>query len=123
MASTPTTIDEYIAGFPDDVQQILAQIRQTLHEVIPDADEKVRYGMPALMLGGRYAVHFAAWKKHVGLYPIPVFDHELESEVTPFRSGTDSVNFPYSRPIPFDLIRRIGAGIEKARRGRDAADD
>lgn len=121
MAPAPHSIDEYIAGFPDEIQRMLQQIRQTLHSAIPDADEKVRYGMPALMLGGRYAIHFAGWKKHVGLYPVPRLDDALEVELAPFRSGTDSVKFPYTRPVPFDLIGRIGAGIEQARRDRDAA--
>jgi len=105
------SVDDYIAGFPPDVQSILQQVRQAIHSAVPEPVEKIRYGMPAVMLGGRYAVHFAAWKKHIGLYPIPTLEEPLEAEIAPFRAAKDSVNFPYSTPIPYDLIRRVTAAI------------
>jgi len=116
MTATPATpaaatIDEYIAGFPDDVQQILHEVRRVVHLAVPDGEEKIRYGMPAVMLGGRYAIHFAAWKKHLGLYPVPVLDTELEKELAPYRAAKDSVNFVYAEPIPYDLIERVSAAI------------
>jgi uncharacterized protein YdhG (YjbR/CyaY superfamily) len=107
MAAEFSTVDDYIASFPDDIQQILTRVRVAIHSQIPDADEKIRYDMPAVMLGGRYALHFAAWKKHVGLYPVPVGDAELERELAAYRSGKDSVNFVYTAPIRYDLIERI----------------
>ena len=105
------TVDEYIESFPDDVQVILRRIRAAIGDQVPGAEEKIRYGMPAVMLGGRYAIHFAAWKKHVGLYPVPTLDEPLESEVAPYREAKDSVNFVYSAPIPYDLIARVTAAI------------
>ena len=109
-----TTIDEYIASQPESVRPILERIRQVLHDAIPDAEEKVRYDMPAIMLGGRYAIHFAAWKQHIGMYPIARADNYaddpgLEAAIEPYREKTDSVNFPYSEEIPYELIGRIGA--------------
>ena len=85
-----------------------------LHAAIPDAEERVRYDMPAIMLGGRYAIHFAAWKHHVGLYPVAratgyAADPGLEAAIEPHREKTDSVVFPYTQPIPYELIGRIGA--------------
>lgn len=115
MATQFATVEEYIASFPADVQEILREVRRTLRSALPDAEEKIRYGMPAFMLGGRYAVHFAAWKKHVGLYPIPRADDALERELEPHRSGKDSVNFPYSKPIPYDLIQRMTTFIRAHR--------
>ena len=114
-ATPPADIDAYIAGYPDDIGQILAEVRRVIHLSVPGGEEKIRYGMPAVMLGGRYAIHFAAWKKHLGLYPIPVFDDVLEQELAPFRTAKDSVNFPYAKPIPYDLIQRTAAAIVAVR--------
>ncbi len=102
-----STVDEYIAGFPADVQPILRQVRAAIHAGVPDASEQIRYGMPAVMLGGRYALHFAGWKNHVGLYPVPRGDEEFESLVGPYRSGADTVTLLYAKPLPVDLITRI----------------
>ena len=100
-------VDEYIAGFPPETQEILEKVRAAIHAGVPNPEEKVRYGIAAVMLGGRYALHFAGWKKHVGLYPVPVADEPLESEIAPYRTAKDSVIFVYAKPIPYDLITRI----------------
>lgn len=105
------TVDEYLAGLDPEVRGILESVREVLLRAVPGADEKIRYGMPAVMLGGRYAIHYAAWKKHLGLYPVPALPAELEAEVAPLRSGADTVNFPYAKPIPLDLIERIARVI------------
>lgn len=110
-APVPADIDEYIAAFPDDVRQMLREVRAVVNAAVPGGEEKIRYGMPAVMLGGRYAIHFAAWKKHLGLYPVPVLDDELEAELAPYRAAKDSVNFSYTKPIPYDLIARVSAAI------------
>nr|WP_052521692.1 DUF1801 domain-containing protein [Agreia bicolorata] len=85
---------------------------------MPGGEEKFRYDMPAVMLGGRYGLHYAAWKKFVGLYPIARLDDgesaerdALEAEISPFRLGKDSINFPYSKPIPYDLIKRVASAL------------
>ena len=69
------------------------------------------------MLAGRYGLHFAGWKRHVGLYPVPVLDEALEAEVQPYRSGKDSVIFLHSRPLPEDLIARVARTILGRRGG------
>jgi uncharacterized protein YdhG (YjbR/CyaY superfamily) len=115
------TVDEYIASFPPEVQPVLEAVREAIHASAPGAEEKIRYGIAAVMLGGRYAIHFAGWKHHVGLYPVPAFDGDLEAEVAPYRAKKDSVNFPYSRPVPYDLISRMSAEIVR-RRGQASAD-
>ncbi len=68
------TVDEYIAGFPPEVAERLQRIRETILAEVPLPEEKVRYGIAAVMLGGRYALHYAGWKKHIGLYPVPTLD-------------------------------------------------
>jgi uncharacterized protein YdhG (YjbR/CyaY superfamily) len=105
-------VDDYIAGFPAEVQEILNEVRAAIHRGVPHAAEKIRYGMPAIMIGGRYAIHFAGWKKHVGIYPVAILDPRLEAEVTVFRKAKDSVNFPYTQPIPYELIERIAAALD-----------
>ncbi len=110
-----STVDDYLAGFPLEQRSILQRVRETILAQVPNATEKIRYGMPAVMLGGRYAIHFAGWKRHLGLYPVPTLPPELEAEIAPFRTGKDSVNFAYSEPVPYDLIERMAAAIATLR--------
>ncbi|EAU67105.1 conserved hypothetical protein [Stigmatella aurantiaca DW4/3-1] len=111
MAEQAKTVDAYIAAFPSDVQEILQRVRRAIGDAVPGGEEKIRYGMPAVMLGGRYALHFAGWKKHLGLYPVPALDDELEREIAPYRAAKDSVNFPYTKPIPYSLIERVARSL------------
>ena len=103
------TVEDYIASFPPETRIILESLREAIRSQVPGAEEKVRYDMPAVILGGRYAIHYAAWKKHAGIYPVAVAPEPLESEIAPFRSGRDSVNFRYTEPIPYELVSRIAA--------------
>ena len=114
--ASPATVDDYIAGFSPEQRAILQQIRAAIHRGVPGADEKIRYGMPAVMLGGRYAIHFAGWKKHIGLYPVPRLDEPLEAEIAPHRKEKDSVTFSWTDPVPEDLIERMSAAIGAGRR-------
>ena len=102
----PRNIDEYIAGFPRDVQDILEKIRMTIRKAAPDAGETISYRMPTFTLKGNL-VHFAAHKKHIGLYPTPSGIEKFEDELSAYRSSKGAVQFPLDRPIPFDLISEI----------------
>lgn len=108
MPSNPlfNTIDEYISQFPEDVQIILQQIRTAIKEAAPDATEKISYQMPTFYLKGNL-VHFAAFKSHIGFYPIPSAIEEFKEELSLYKSGKGSVQFPLDKPMPYDLIRRI----------------
>lgn len=111
MAAAPS-VDDYIAGFPPAVAERLQRIREVIvAEVPPPAEEKVRYGIAAVMLEGRYALHYAGWKKHIGLYPVPRFDEPLEGEVAPFRAEKDSLVFPHTAPIPYELIGAVARAV------------
>ncbi len=101
------TIDEYISAFPEDVQRILAQVRWTARNAAPAAAEAISYAMPTITLNGRDLVSFAAWKHHIGLYPIPAVDDAFAQELAPYRVGKSTVRFPLSKPIPYDLIERL----------------
>ncbi len=102
----PQTIDEYIAGFPQDVQEILEKVRLTIRAAAPDAAEKISYQMPTFFLKGNL-VHFAAFKNHIGFYPAPTGIEEFEAELSAYVGGKGSVRFPIDQPMPLDLISRI----------------
>jgi uncharacterized protein YdhG (YjbR/CyaY superfamily) len=103
---TPKSIDEYIAGCPERVQQILETVRMTIREAAPDAEETIKYQMPTFMLKGNL-VYFAAWKEHIGLYPPIAGDEEIEQAVARYKGPKGNLQFPLAEPIPYDLIRRI----------------
>lgn len=102
----PQTIDDYIARYPEDVQAILQQIRQTIHEAAPEATEAISYQMPTFKLHGNL-VHFAAFKNHIGFYPVPSGIKVFQDELSAYVQGKGSVQFPLNQPMPYDLISRI----------------
>ena len=104
--TTPKNIDEYIADFPKDIQEILEKIRMTIRKVAPDAEETIKYLMPTFTLKGNL-VHFAAFKKHIGLYPTPSGTEKFKAELSAYEGAKGSVRFPLDKPIPFDLISEI----------------
>jgi len=100
------TIDEYISTFPDDIQNILQKIRQTIKEAAPDAEEAISYQIPTFKLNGNL-VHFAAFKNHVGFYPAPSGQKAFQKELSVYKRGKGSVQFPLDKPIPLSLIKKI----------------
>lgn len=120
--STIQTIDEYIAGFPEDIREILEKVRETIRQAAPDATEKISYQMPTFYLNGNL-VHFAAFKKHIGLYPAPSGVEAFQKELAPYVKAKGSIQFPLDKPIPYDLIARITAfrvqeNIMKSEKGK-----
>ena len=104
--AAPKTIDEYIAGFPQDIQEILEKVRVTIRKAAPDAQEAIKYQMPTFTLKGNL-VHFGAFKKHIGFYPVPTGIEKFKDELSVYEGGKGSVQFPLDQPIPYDLIGRI----------------
>jgi uncharacterized protein YdhG (YjbR/CyaY superfamily) len=104
--ATPGTIDEYIAGFPRDVQKILKEIRSTIRKAAPGADEAIKYRIPTFTLNGNL-VHFAAFKNHIGFYPTPTAIEKFKKELSVYESAKGSVQFPLDRPMPFSLITKM----------------
>ncbi|MCD0471556.1 iron chaperone [Flavobacterium sp. JAS] len=102
----PENIDEYIGAFPNDVQEILDKVRMTIHKAAPDAKEKISYSMPAFEQNG-IVVYFAAYKNHIGLYALPNGHEAFKEELSKYKSGKGSVQFPLNQPMPFDLITKI----------------
>ncbi len=108
MATTkPKNIDEYIAGFPKDIQTILKQIRATIKKAAPDAEETISYAIPTFTLKGRYLVHFAGYKNHIGFYPAPRGNEAFKKELSVYKGGKGTVQFPLDKPMPLNLIIKI----------------
>ena len=105
-SNAPQTIDEYISGFPEDVRQILNQIRSVIKESAPGAVEKISYQLPTFYLNGNL-VHFAAFPKHIGFYPTPGGIEAFKDEIAHYKWSKGAVQFPIDEPMPYDLIRRI----------------
>jgi uncharacterized protein YdhG (YjbR/CyaY superfamily) len=104
--ATPKSIDEYIAAFSPEIQAILQKIRSTVSTAAPDAQEIISYRMPAFAQNG-ILVYFAAFKKHIGLYPPVSGDANLEKAIAPYAGEKGNLRFPLDQPIPYDLIERI----------------
>jgi len=101
-----TSIDEYIAAFPADVQERLRQMRAVIREAAPEAQEKISYQMPTFFLYGNL-VHFAAFKNHIGFYPAPRGIEAFKDELAAYEGAKGSVQFPLDQPLPLDLVRKI----------------
>jgi uncharacterized protein YdhG (YjbR/CyaY superfamily) len=104
----PSTVEDYIARYPPDVQQILEKIRSAIKAAAPQAEERISYNMPAYYLNG-FLVSFSAWKRHIGLYP---WTDEMAAAIPELpaylgKATKGSVHFPLDKPVPYDLIRAI----------------
>jgi uncharacterized protein YdhG (YjbR/CyaY superfamily) len=105
-SETYKNIDEYINSQPAEIREILAQMRTTIRKFAPEAEEKISYQIPTFHLHGNL-VHFAACKNHVGFYPGPSGLKAFPEEVAAFKSTKGAVQFPYNKPLPLNLIRKI----------------
>ena len=105
-ASTPETIDAYIAAFPASVQKRLQQVRRAVVAAAPKATPAISYGMPAFVLNGN-RIYFAAFKKHIGLYPGPAAILEFKEALAGFHTSKGTIQFPFDAPLPLPLIKKI----------------
>ena len=102
----PASVDDYISRFAPEVREILETIRQTVREAAPEAEEVISYQMPAFKQHG-ILVYFAAWKKHIGLYPPISGSESLKKSAERYAGEKGNLQFPLDEPIPYDLIQRI----------------
>src|ERR687893_2526134 len=109
MSDRFATVDDYVAALPEDARPVMEEVRRVVHRVVPGVAEKISYDMPTFVLDGLPLVHVAAWKKHIGLYPLPPMAAELAAAVAPYRAATDTMQLKYARPIPYDLVERVVA--------------
>lgn len=101
------TINEYIKTSPEDVQIILEKISQTIQKAAPEATEAISYGIPTFKLNCRPLVYFAAWKNHIGFYPMPSAAKAFKRELSVYKQGKGSIQFPLDKPIPYRLVNNI----------------
>ena len=111
-------IDEYIAGFPKDIQKMLKEMRATIKKAAPKAEEAIKYAMPTFVLNGNL-VHFAAFKNHIGFYPAPSGIEAFEKELAAYDGSKGTIRFPLDKPLPLKLIGqivqyRVQKNLEKA---------
>lgn len=104
--TAPKTIDEYIAGFPPDIQARLEAIRATIRQAAPAAQEAIKYQIPTFVLNGNL-ISFAAYKKHIGVYPRPAGDEAFRQALAVYEDAKSSYHFPLDQPLPLDLISQI----------------
>ena len=100
-------IDEYIAGFPPEVQEVLEKVRTTIKKAAPRAEESISYEIPTFKLNGKRLIYFAGFKNHISVYPAPRGAEEFKEELAAYEGGKGTVQFPLDKPIPFGLINRI----------------
>lgn len=107
MKNEYSDIDGYIRTFPENIQLLLRQIRKKIKQAAPEALESISYGMPAFKTNGKPLVYFAAFKNHIGFYATPTGHKEFEKELSKYKQGKGSVQFPIDKPLPLELIYRI----------------
>lgn len=106
MDTSNNSVDKYISGFPYDIQTLLEEIRKTIREAAPEAAETIKYAMPTFVLNGNL-VHFAAFKNHIGFYPVPSGIEAFKKELSVYKGAKGSVQFPLDKPLPLELITKI----------------
>jgi uncharacterized protein YdhG (YjbR/CyaY superfamily) len=100
-------IEDYIKNFPPKVQTILKKIRKLVKKTCPESTELFSYGMPGYKLNGKPLVYFAGYKNHIGLYATPQGNIQFKDELSGYKQGKGSVQFPLEEEVPYDLIKRI----------------
>jgi uncharacterized protein YdhG (YjbR/CyaY superfamily) len=124
-ASSPGTVDEYVALFPADVRTKLEKLRKLIKKTVPGVEERISYKMPGYYLGG-YLVYFAAYPRHIGFYALPMATAAFKERLAPYKKAKGSVQFPIDEDLPYDLIKdmilfRVKENEEKASLKRKAA--
>ncbi len=114
-----TSVDEYIAGFPKDIQQMLQAIRATIKKAVPEAAETIKYDIPTFTQNGNL-VSFGAWKNHIGFYPAPREVEAFKTALSTYNGTKSTVQFPLNKPLPLALISkmvkyRVEKNLEKAK--------
>ena len=102
-----TSIDEYIAACPPDSQPYLREIRKLIHALAPDAKEKISYQIGCFELNGRNLIHFAGWKKHVSLYPVPAGSEAFVRQIEPYANDKGTLKFSLDEPLPLKIIEKV----------------
>ena len=106
--STYLSIEEYISSFPESTQTRHNEMRKVIYELMPDASEKISYGMPTF-IWNKKRIYFAAFAKHIGFYPGPAVIEIFKDELTTLKVSKGTIQFPLNKPLPLDLFRKMVA--------------
>jgi len=101
------SVDEYLLSLPDEVKAISEKVRATIHKAAPKAEELISYNMPAYQINGQGIIYFSAWKKHIGMYPIPAGDASFQKEIAAFKDSKSTAKFPFDQALPIGLISKM----------------
>ena len=107
------TVEDYLQSLAPEVRSAVEDVRAAIHQAAPGADEVISYNIPTLRRDGRSVVHFAGWKGHVSLYPMPDGDADLERDLAPYSSGKGTLKFPLAETIPLELVRRAVTQLDQ----------
>ncbi len=114
----PSAIDDYLATLPEQSRGIIGEIRQRIAVAAPEAHEAIKYGMPTAIVGGNSIIYYAAWKKHIGIYPVYRGSPEFETVLEPYRDKKDTVRFMLNKPVPYEIIDLIlETRLQRIRKG------
>ena len=105
-SKTPKCVDDYIEGYPKEIQQLLKKLRSTVKKAAPKAEERISYGMPGYFSGGML-VYFAAFKRHIGFYPGALAMKTFKKEFSDYKQAVGSVQFPFDEPLPLALVSKV----------------
>lgn len=114
MAEKFATVEDYLDSLAPAVRSALEEVRATLHDAVPGAEDAISYNIATLKVGERRIVHYAGWKQHISLYPMPD-DEDLAEELAPYAAGKGTLRFPLAQPLPHDLVARIAQRLSVAR--------
>ncbi len=117
MPSPFATVDEYVSSFPEPVRRALQSVRDRIRQTVPDAEERISYGIAGFRLDGKMLLYIAGWTSHVSMYPIPDVDDELGAKVDRYWAGKGTLKFPISEPMPLDLVGRLATRFVEMRTG------
>jgi uncharacterized protein YdhG (YjbR/CyaY superfamily) len=121
MATQFTSVDEYVASFPENIQKVLTSLRETIRKELPsEAEEVMSYNIPTYKMHGNYVIYFSAWNDHISVYPIPKGNDELQQAVAPFASGKGTLKFPLDKPVPLDLVKKITQALLRGNETRNS---
>ena len=114
------SVDEYISTFPEETQKALEEIRALIKAIAPEVEEHISYNMPAFKVNGEYFAGVAAWKNHIGMYPIPKGNAAFQKEVLKYKGAKSSLRFPLDEPMPLKFIGktvkfRIAENLQNSR--------
>lgn len=113
-------VEAYLAALPEQTRPVLEDVRRAIHAALPGSAEKRSYGIVGVTLEGRTVMWFGGYAEHVSVYPVPAGDAAFEADIAPYRAGKGTLRFPLDRPVPLDLVGRVAALLDAARRGRQA---